>query len=462
MRTGRLPGTIRFRITAIAAVAVAVVLSIVGVVMVILVRRELYVNLDNSLAQRADTYEASSPSEVGDLPVFGNTNDEDLAAQLVGADGGVIASTPNLDGIGALAESPPADGDVVRTVDVPQLDNDPFRVLSRTVGTGASGRTLHVAQNSDDLVDIVRGLVLGLLVGVPVVAAVLATLVWALVGRTLRPVELIRAEVDDISGSDLARRLPVPDQADEIARLAGTMNQMLERIDVAGRRQRQFVADASHELRTPLTRIRTELEVDVSQPELADPVTTTTEVLGEVVALQDLLDNLLFLARSDEGQLLHERRPVDLDDVVLREVQRARAESPVEIDTSRVSAAHVEGDATQLSRLVRNLLSNAVRHANGRVDVALSESIGSVSFSVTDDGPGVPVAARERIFERFGRGDDARARDEGGAGLGLAIVSDIVRRHAGSVRYDDSFNGGARFVVELPGPGDPARERSTV
>jgi signal transduction histidine kinase len=142
--------------------------------------------------------------------------------------------------------------------------------------------------------------------------------------------------------------------------------------------------------------------------------------------------------------------PTDLDDIVLREVQALRRDIGVRVDTSQVSAGHLAGDAAQLERVVRNLLGNAVRHATSEVIVSLGEVDDRVRLTVADDGRGVPAEARERIFERFGRVDDARARARGGTGLGLAIVRDIVERHDGTIRYDASWKSGARFVVELP------------
>ncbi len=459
-------GTIRARITATAAIAVAVVLTVVAIALVMLVRWELFSNLDDSLEQRADTYQtALTGTGPGDLSLLFNTNDEDRAAQLVAADGTVIASTANL-----VGQAPPADRPATRSTEsietrtVDGLEDDAYRVLERPIVTADATVVLFVAQNIDDLNDTIRVLTIGLAFLVPLVVGILAALVWRLVGRTLRPVELIRAEVADISGTDLQRRVPVPDQADEIARLASTMNQMLDRIDQAGRRQRQFVADASHELRTPLTRIRTEVEVDLEQPERADPSTTNATVRREAIALQQLLDDLLFLARSDEHQRSRSHRPTDLDDIVLREVRNLRETTPITIDTSSVSAAHLDADAGELGRVVGNLLSNAVRHAADRVTVALGEDTDSVVLVVTDDGPGVAPEARDRIFERFGRADDARARSRGGAGLGLAIVRDIVARHGGEIRYDDTWDEGARFVVRLPRTREepePADDRPT-
>lgn len=444
-------GTIRFRITAIAAIVVAIVLALVAVSLVTLVRRELFTNLDNSLAQRADTYQTAFAEEDNDdLSVLLNTNDEDRAAQLVGAEGVVIAATPNLANATALETVRSANAASVRNAAIADLEDDTYRVLSRSVETNSGPAVLHVAQNIDDLNDTIRNIIIALSIMVPFVIAILGALVWWLVGRTLSPVELIRTEVDDISGTDLQRRLPVPQQADEISRLATTMNRMLDRIAAAGQKQRQFVADASHELRTPLTRIRTELEVDLHQPSLADQTATHATVLHEAIAVQELLDDLLFLARSDEDQHVQRSEPVDLDDIVSEEASQLRATSPVAIDTAGISAAHLLGDPSQLRRVVRNLLSNAVRHATAAVSISLSESNSIVRLTVTDDGPGVPADLRDRIFERFGRSDDARTRHEGGTGLGLSIVRDITNRHGGTVTYDESWTQGARFLVELP------------
>ncbi|MGI9616902.1 MAG: sensor histidine kinase [Acidimicrobiales bacterium] len=432
--------------------AVATVLTLVAIALVTLVERELFNNLDNSLEQRADAYETSfGEKDDDDLNVLLNTNDEDRAAQLVDTTGVVIAATPNLSGSQELEGFDIVDGQLIRSARVDDLEDDNFRILSRSVETDSGRAVLHLAQNVDDLDDTIRNLIIALAAIVPIVVALLAALVWWLVGRTLRPVEMIRAEAADISGTDLERRLPVPDQADEIARLAQTMNQMLDRIDHAGRKQRQFVADASHELRTPLTRIRTELEVDRSQPGNANLAATHDSVLEEAIAVQGLLENLLFLARSDEQKPdSTPLEPVDLDDIVLREAISHRITSGVTIDTSAVSAAHLEGDANQLTRLVQNLLSNAVHHADSRIAVALTEGDDRLELSITDDGPGVPATAIDRIFERFGRADDARTRDEGGTGLGLAIVRDIARRHGGDVHYDSGWTDGARFIIELP------------
>lgn len=447
----RLPlrGSIRFRVTALAALLAALILGCAAVALVALQRQQLTSNLDNSLEQRADTYETTLADD-DDSTALSRTNDEDRAIQLVGPDGEVLLATPNIAGHPPLRDDISPLTELVGETKLPLLEDDSYRVLSRRIDVAEGQAVLHVAQNSDDLNDALRGLTIALTGAVPAVVALLAALTWWLVGRTLRPVDLIRAEVAAIGGAHLDRRVHVSDSDDEIARLATTMNQMLDRLDNSSRRQRQFVADASHELRTPLTRIRTEVEVDLNQPGNADPEATNKTILEESIGLQNLLDDLLFLARSDEAQTSRRIQPVDLDDIVFGEVAAGRGHPNVAIDTTGVSAAHLEGDPDQLERVVRNLLSNALRHASSVVHVGLAQAHDSIELTVSDDGPGVPPAARERIFERFARSDDARTRSDGGAGLGLAITRDIVNRHGGTVGCGQAEGGGARFVVTLP------------
>ena len=177
---------------------------------------------------------------------------------------------------------------------------------------------------------------------------------------------------------------------------------------------------------------------------------THRSVLEEIVALQGLVDDLLFLARSDAKRHVQQRVPVDLDDVVLVEAQRLQATTDLGIDVSKVSAGQVAGDRSQLVRAVRNLADNAARHAATCVAFSLREIDGEVELAVSDDGLGVPPEQRSAIFERFARLDEARSRDRGGSGLGLAIVRDIVTRHGGTIALDGATEVGATFVVRLP------------
>ena len=171
-------------------------------------------------------------------------------------------------------------------------------------------------------------------------------------------------------------------------------------------------------------------------------------MLGDAIDMQTLVDDLLFLARRDAGNTTVRREPVDLDVVIDNEVRALRGESDIEIDMSRVGATVVSGDDRHIAWLVRNLLSNAVRHAEREVQVIASTRLdGTVDMIVDDDGPGVPVADRQRVFERFVRLDESRRRDRGGTGLGLAIARDIAVSHGASIDISDSPSGGARFTV---------------
>ena len=244
--------------------------------------------------------------------------------------------------------------------------------------------------------------------------------------------------------------MPEPATRDEIARLAQTMNLMLARLEASAARQQRFVADASHELRGPLARMRAELEVDMAQPDIADHPATRRSMLDETESLQRLVDDLLLLARSDGDGTLGRREAVDLDDVVMREVQRMRDAGGPAIDSSAVSAAQVMGDPAHLARVVRNLLDNARQHGGPSVTVSLVERGDQAVLTVSDDGGGIPDGLRERVFERFTRADDARVRMGHSSGLGLAISREIISGMGGSIALDAADGPGASFVVRLP------------
>nr|WP_202429256.1 HAMP domain-containing sensor histidine kinase [Streptomyces sp. SID4945] len=283
-----------------------------------------------------------------------------------------------------------------------------------------------------------------MLIGLPVLLAVVAAVTWAVTRRALRPVEGIRAELDAITGSrDLARRVPEPATHDEIAALARTTNATLAALQDAVDKQRRFVADASHELRSPIASLRTQLEVGAEHPEFLD----LDGAVEDTVRLQHLAADLLLLARLDAGERPPDR-PVRLADLVAREAAehglRAR------IEPERADGYEVRGSAPQLGRILGNLLDNARRHARTEVALALRQEGADAVVTVSDDGPGVPPAERDRVFERFVRLDDARTRDEGGAGLGLAIARDAAHRHGGSLAAGERPGGGAEFVLRVP------------
>jgi len=451
--------SLRFRITAVATVLVALVLGATAVFSVQAQRRSLTERVDEQLEQRATEVSGLVTRGTVDQALAGEGGDETLT-QVVAADGEIVAASANLAGEPAVAE-PLGKGEPqrIRTVDAVPVGDDEFRLLSRGIETRDGTYVVHVAAAFDDVTESVAVLTRNLALAFPAVLVVLAAIVWVVVGRALRPVEAIRSEVAHITAAELDRRVPQPPTDDEIGRLAGTMNAMLDRIENAHRRQRRFVADASHELRSPLTSIRSELEVDLAHPDEADLAGTHRSVLEETVRLQRLVDDLLYLARSDDAAAPMRSGVVDLDEIVLREADAIRARGTVRVDTRRVSGAQMTGDTDQLTRAVRNLLDNAERHARSTVTVSLTESDRSILFAVGDDGPGVPADQVERIFERFSRLDDARDREHGGAGLGLAITHDIVLSHRGTIAVEQGADTGATFVVRMPRETDgPPRE----
>ncbi len=436
--------SIRFRITAVAAVVVAAVLVIAACALVVLQRDALTDTIDQALTQRANDVEALL--EEGGAPQQFKGSTAEGFVQLVGSDGMVIVSTPNLTGEPPLNIASTSGGDALQTIDGLSVDDDAFRVLSRAY----DGGFLHVGTTFDVITESTNALVGSLAVTIPVVLLILAGLVWWLVGRTLRPVERIRATVASITATHLDQRVPQPGTQDEIDQLATTMNQMLERLESSTERQQRFVADASHELRSPLTRLRTQVEVDIASLGDEHDRQPYESLLVDVVAMQAMVEDLLYLAQADSATVAHNAAPLDLDDLVLREGQSIAANGRVQVDLSEVSGAHVLGDRSQLGRATKNLMENAERHATGRVSVGLQETNGMAVLTVTDDGPGINAPDANVVFERFGRLEEARGGDTGGTGLGLAITREIADRHGGSLALLNPGKPGASFEMRIP------------
>lgn len=361
---------------------------------------------------------------------------EDELVQLLSASGDVVAASEDAPD----AAMPFTDEPQVFTV-----DDEPVLVLAEELDDGG---TLVLGVPVEDDLETLGTVTLLLTVSVPLVVLLVAGITWIVMGRALRPVARITAEVEDITADRLDRRVPVPASGDEIAALAETMNAMLERLDAAASAQRRFVSDASHELRSPLATIRQHAELAQTHPEATSMQELADVTLDEGLRLQGLVDALLLLARLDEGASIPDE-PVDLDDLVLAEASRLRS-AGIAVDESGVGAARVHGNPQLLGQLLRNLTDNAARHARSRVAISLSQHDGRAVLVVDDDGHGIPEAERERVFDRFVRLDDARDRDAGGSGLGLAIVQGVARAAHGVVTIDDAPLGGARFIVSLP------------
>ena len=295
----------------------------------------------------------------------------------------------------------------------------------------------------------VRTLFLILLAGFPLLIAVVVIATWLTSKKAFEAVERIRVDVDEISETNLSRRVYEPDQGDEIARLAHTMNQMLERLQISTEERKRFVADASHELKSPLSALRTSLEIALRHPGEVDWQSTAKTGIAESQRMQHIIEDLLLLAKADAGQLIDSFRTVDIDDLAAEECQRLKVLTDIRFDLTDMSAGRIQGDPERIRSVVRNLLENAVRHANSMVWVSLRTVDGHVVLQVADDGKGVSELDKERIFDRFTRLDESRSRDQGGSGLGLAIVRSIVLAHGGkiSVSTNERCGHGAQFTA---------------
>jgi signal transduction histidine kinase len=430
-----------------ASLVVLVALVVAGVTLVDLLRSTQIRTIDNALELR--TIDIESLLDGGAAPASVATESaDDSFVQIVDDRGRIIAASANVAGRPPLVTN---DRPESSTQAVPTLSDEPYRVRHQQTD-GATSATIIVGTTLENVNKLVNVVGAALAVGIPLMLGLIAAMVWFVVGRALRPVEAIRAEVADIGGRELDRRVPIPDSHDEIGRLASTMNEMLDRLEDSHHKQAAFVSNASHELRTPIAVIRHELEIALRGDDHDELRAAASDALEEDLRMQRLVDDLLFMARHERtivSAVATDQPAIDIDDLVLAEV--GRHHSDTSIDISGVSAGQVRGNEDHLHRVVRNLLDNAVRHATTSVAVHVSSSNGHVTLDVDDDGPGVRDEYREQIFERFARGDDARARDDGGSGLGLAIVREIVREHGGTVSVGRSpWLGGARFTVTLP------------
>ena len=435
----------------IAVLAVGLSLAVAGVALVVLVRSSLRESAETESRVRA----RSIVEELAADGAFTPGDPEEEFVQILGADGSVVAASANVRGRPAVVTIGPGREVVLDEAPIPDL---PVLVLGVDATLGGEPVTLVLGRSLETVSEVTSAIVAVLAVAIPALLVVVGVLTWILVGRVLSPVEAMRREVDAISTTELHRRVLDPPGRDEISRLARTMNAMLARLEEGHLRERRLVSDASHELRSPIAAIRQHAEVARSHPEVSSLAELAAIVLEEGERLQQIVDDLLLLSGLDERSLRLRSEPVDLDDVVYEEAKRLRSSTSLRVDTDGVSGGRVVGDRAKLERLVRNLTENAARHARSEVALSLRETGGRVVLVVEDDGAGVPLADRARIFERFVRLDDARGRDSGGSGLGLSIVHEVAIAHGAAVSVSDGALGGARFEVSFPRPvgGDDA------
>jgi signal transduction histidine kinase len=441
---------LRGRLMTIGVLGVAGALVVGGVI--------LYAVLATSLTRTVQSEALASAREVALLVDSGRIPDPVPASgaqvvQVLSADNRVLTGSLTADRLTALVtpeeKARAVAGDVVVVAGNRSGLSGSLQVGAVEAGSPSGRVTVVAALPTADLESATTTLRNLLLVVFPLLLLVCALIAWRVIGAALKPVEELRRGASRMDGSSADERLPVPPTRDEIAALATTLNEMLDRVAAARRTQRAFVADAAHELRSPLATMRTQLEVATR---LGEGGRLPADLLPEVARLSALVEDLLLLARADDDRSgRFAAGPVELGRLVEDVVGRyAAARVPVRCSVvDGLGAASVEASYDDLYRALANLVDNAVRHATSGVDVALGRTDGSSRISVSDDGHGIPEADRERVFDRFTRLDEARDRDSGGTGLGLAIARELLRRNGAQVALEDA-EPGVRAVVTVP------------
>jgi signal transduction histidine kinase len=449
---------VRLRSALAAAVVVAVAFAVGAAAFIHLARADLVNNVDAAARQRAG--EVATAVAGGDRDEIAQTlkpsPGEQTLVQVLAPSGRVEAASAVLGAAAPLSPLRPGAGQLLREQrQLPVADEDPFRVVAVGVDTGAGTRTVLVAQSLRPVNESTEVVAAILVAGLPPMLLVVGGAVFLFVGRSLHAVEAIRRRVAGITARDRHARVPVPVAYDEVAALAETMNSMLDRLETAAAGQRRFVADASHELRSPLAT----LQAGLDRLALA-PLPAANDDLVRLMRLESqrlgrLISDLLLLARIDEHGLALRRADVDLDDLAYTERERLAARRPDLTVRTQLAPVRVTGDAHDLGRALRNLADNAAHHARREVVLRVWADDGWGCLDVTDDGPGVPAAERERIFERFVRLDDSRARADGGSGLGLPITREIIAAHGGTVRVLAGPGMTIRVRLPLTADGEP-------
>jgi two-component system OmpR family sensor kinase len=465
---------IRTRIALYGAGVVFLAVVIFSVLVYLLVNRSVLQQQDAAILRRSQQFLGGDSAQFGgrgprELIVADLRHSSDTFIELLADDGTILYSTGAIDGhppsvAGNLLRQVDLTGPVLTTVEPSKgvFLRESVRKVAVTTSSGGSATAYMVAGQPmgpiEDNLNALRGyLIVGALLAL--VGALAAT--WLVAGRALRPVDLMADTAEEIGRTrDLSRRLPDINSKDEVSRLSGSFNSMLAELQDAYHRlestlatQQRFVADASHELRTPLTTIRSNVGLLLGGKRLTevDRGDALRDIEEESERMSRLVQELLTLARADAGQHL-ELVPVNVAGIasdVCRQARRLHPEREIELRDGK-SMAPVEGNADALKQLLWILVDNAVRHTpeKSAVKISVDQGAGAVELSVDDEGPGIPLADREQIFERFYQADPARTGE--GTGLGLAIARWIAREHRGSVEAGESSQGGASFRVRLP------------
>ena len=436
--------SIRARLTLIFVIAITIILTFTGVALVNLVHRSLLKQATNQIdsvieqtQQRLATANILA-NRVIVLPPVG-----DVVVQVVNySDSRVWAASSAIQTAPVLAR-PITDALVPSGLTFQFIHNASTRSTITELSTGEVS-TITTTRGPALVFGFVYGgaiehsvrvLLVSLLISFPLLLFMSGGLIWLGIGLALAPVESIRRRVDAIAAEDLTERVPVTGGDDEIARMARTVNAMLDRLESASKFQQEFVSNASHELRSPLTTLLATTERATSDPTNANWTEVADVIMREGRRLDGIIGDLFWLARHDEDHTRSEREDVDFDDLLYEEATRVRSMSDLVVDTSAVQPTRVVGDPAMLKRMIRNVVDNAMRYAQRELRFAARFDGDEAVVVVSDDGEGINVAESARFFERFTRADSARSRQSGGTGLGLAIVTEIVIRHGGSARF---------------------------
>ena len=453
---------IRARVTIWYVALLAGLIAALGAFVVIRLHTDLVAGVDATLDTRAAQislgFQGAGEGEfqdVSDASLKGLPGGES-AAQLIEAHGAVLETSGDpADESPMIPRSQIAaafGGATVRASVALGEDKEPFRVLAVKL-SGSPGNVIVVATSLETVDASVSHLTVLLLLAGPALLVVAGFGGWWLAGAALSPVARMTKQASQIGIERLDERVDVPGTSDEIHDLAVTMNAMLERLERGVRDQRRFVADASHELRTPLAVMRAELEVRMRDPQLdREARQVLASVQQEVEEMGATVDDMLMLARADEGQLVLIREPLDLLEVA-SEVREALAPMAGSADVDvriQGSTAPVLADRRRIEQVVRNLLANAIRYVGrgGHVVVDIWAENGEVGCVVRDDGPGISATALPHVFDRFYRSDTSRTGS--GSGLGLAICREILAAHDGVIRVESEPGRGSEFVFTLP------------
>ncbi len=446
---------VRTRLTLVFAVLNAIVLGTTGLLLYLRFETDLLRSVDAGLRLRADTLLGSGGPSGLHLRGRNRAIDPDMAfVQKINAQGGLRASSE------VLTEPLLSDGQLASlgsrqffNANVPLVDET---VEARLFAVASNGGTVLVVGTSlEEKAEALSDLARLLWLGAPAVLGVTTGIAWLLAGAALRPVEHMRLDAAAISAGEPGRRLPVPATGDEIARLGATLNSMLERMESALERERRFVDDASHELRTPLAILKAELDLALGKSRThGELLAALHSAAEESDRVGRLAEDLLVLARADRGGL--RVRPVQLDlSALLAEVSDSfkTVASDRGISIERRVPPHMQArvDPVRIRQAVFNLLDNALRHspAQGTVELCAEQGDGLISVNVLDSGNGFALAFIDHAFEPFARADSSRARSEGGAGLGLAIVRAIAKAHGGTAVASNRDAGGAQVTLTL-------------